>query len=399
MFKNLFYFPLGVQCTPIGFKRDPVTAALLGSAAIGAIGNIIGTSQSNTASASLNRETRDWQSKENAINRNWQEKMWNAQNTYNTPSAQKARLEAAGYNPYLDASTGVGTSSNAGSAGAPSNVSASSSPQMQPVPYGSIGSSLLQAVGLQADVSNQKSQAILNFAKSIPDLKKGGFSDDAIKELAMSSIGSSPSDMQIIDKLVHNEVRMSDLNVESQDIMNTWNEFLSRTDMRWSEQERDTKYKIAVETLKEISSRIDLNEVNADLSAQKILTEVAKALNLDADTQTLNALRPFVVKQAEYNADILLYERDSARSDYFYNSGIRALKESPYMQDIHTDTYFKFNEDVNPRVKKARVLSDILRGNAGYLPNVSYERSSGSSYDVKRGNSSGSYQGRYSKDR
>ena len=36
----------------------------------------------------------------NGRNRRWQEDMWNKSNEYNTPLAQKQRLEEAGINPY-----------------------------------------------------------------------------------------------------------------------------------------------------------------------------------------------------------------------------------------------------------------------------------------------------------
>lgn len=45
----------------------------------------------------------------------WQWDMWNAQNEYNSPAAQRARLEAAGYNPMLMGSVGSSASGNAGS--------------------------------------------------------------------------------------------------------------------------------------------------------------------------------------------------------------------------------------------------------------------------------------------
>lgn len=45
----------------------------------------------------------------------WQWDMWNAQNEYNTPAAQRARLEAAGYNPMLMNSAGSSAAGNAGS--------------------------------------------------------------------------------------------------------------------------------------------------------------------------------------------------------------------------------------------------------------------------------------------
>lgn len=45
----------------------------------------------------------------------WQWDMWNAQNAYNTPLAQRQRLEAAGYNPMLLNSGGSTVAGNAGS--------------------------------------------------------------------------------------------------------------------------------------------------------------------------------------------------------------------------------------------------------------------------------------------
>lgn len=45
----------------------------------------------------------------------WQWDMWNEQNEYNTPAAQRARLEAAGYNPMLMNTVGSSASGTAGS--------------------------------------------------------------------------------------------------------------------------------------------------------------------------------------------------------------------------------------------------------------------------------------------
>lgn len=50
----------------------------------------------------------------------WQWDMWNEQNEYNTPAAQRARLEAAGYNPMLMNSAGSSVSGNASSMSAKS---------------------------------------------------------------------------------------------------------------------------------------------------------------------------------------------------------------------------------------------------------------------------------------
>lgn len=74
------------------------------------------------------------------LEREWQEKMWDLQNRYNHPANQKARLTAAGLNPY-----GEGTIGNvpAGSAGSPN--SARSSVDIGQTINGAVGN-LVQAV-------------------------------------------------------------------------------------------------------------------------------------------------------------------------------------------------------------------------------------------------------------
>lgn len=75
-------------------------------AAIGAIGSIVGgvagSAMTNSANQGLDQANRDWQ-----------EKMWHANNEYNTPLNQRKRLEEAGINPALafqNGNTGVASS-------------------------------------------------------------------------------------------------------------------------------------------------------------------------------------------------------------------------------------------------------------------------------------------------
>lgn len=81
------------------------TAALIGGAA-----TIIGEGTSAIGQSSLNKKTRQFNAEQAEIQRNWSEKMYNAQNAwnyemwqkqneYNSPSAQVERLREAGLNP------------------------------------------------------------------------------------------------------------------------------------------------------------------------------------------------------------------------------------------------------------------------------------------------------------
>lgn len=86
----------------------PCKASALGAAAIAGAGSLIGGLFSSHGSRDAaryqlqavretNQTNRDIAEQNNKFN----ERMWNMQNEYNTPEMQRARLEAAGLNPYL----------------------------------------------------------------------------------------------------------------------------------------------------------------------------------------------------------------------------------------------------------------------------------------------------------
>ena len=137
------------NCAPaLKFIAPAVGAAIVGAGA-SLLGNIFGSrnnDNANNTNIRLAAENRDFQremwDKQVAYNQDmwnqqvaYNKEMWNAQNAYNDPSAQVARLRAAGINPYLAMSGGnsAGIAGSAGSAspgsvGLPSGSSASVNP-------------------------------------------------------------------------------------------------------------------------------------------------------------------------------------------------------------------------------------------------------------------------------
>lgn len=100
--------------------------------------------------------------------RNWQENMWNKENTYNTASAQRQRLEEAGLNPYMmmnGGSAGVAQSAGTGVA-----ASSSGNAVMQPFQsdYSDIGSSVGNIFRYEL-MQSEKSQ--LQGARQLADAK------------------------------------------------------------------------------------------------------------------------------------------------------------------------------------------------------------------------------------
>lgn len=93
----------------------PIGAAIAGlGSVIGGLFSSKGSSSAAQAQLQAARETNQMNYQIAQENNAFNEKMWNKQNEYNTPAAQRARLEQAGLNPYLmldGSSTGNASSS------------------------------------------------------------------------------------------------------------------------------------------------------------------------------------------------------------------------------------------------------------------------------------------------
>lgn len=98
----------------------------------------------NAQQAAINRE---WQSSERDAQNQWTLDQWNRENEYNSPAAQRARLEEAGYNPYMNgldgntAGTGV-TSAGVSGVGNPTAEMPNQVPAAFSMDFSSIGNAI-----------------------------------------------------------------------------------------------------------------------------------------------------------------------------------------------------------------------------------------------------------------
>lgn len=98
----------------------------------------------NAEQAAINRE---WQTSERDAQNRWTLEQWNRENEYNSPAAQRARLEEAGYNPYMNgldgntAGTGV-TSAGVSGVGNPSAEMPNQVPAAFSMDFSSIGNAI-----------------------------------------------------------------------------------------------------------------------------------------------------------------------------------------------------------------------------------------------------------------
>lgn len=138
----------------------------------------------NEFNASEALKNRDFQTSEREASQQWNLDQWNRENAYNDPSAQRARMEAAGFNPYnMNIDAGSGSTSGAQSSpGAGSPASASHVP------------SLPAYTGYAADFQNVASgiAQIGNAVSSGIDSRLiSAYGDDLMKADIMSKIGGN----------------------------------------------------------------------------------------------------------------------------------------------------------------------------------------------------------------
>lgn len=154
---------------------DPLGVVGLGLGAVSGIGNIIGSSRSNSQNMKINRMNNEFNAREAEKARQYQTEMWNKTNDWNSPKNVRKRLEEAGYNPYLGlGSSNVGTAQSVGSS---SSASAASPIQNNPIQFDGFQNALSTAVQMSnatkvsnAEVSNLQGQRSLSDAKAADTL-------------------------------------------------------------------------------------------------------------------------------------------------------------------------------------------------------------------------------------
>lgn len=141
-------------------------SALIGGALSG-ISNLFGAHSQNqsvekqlAAAREEAEKTRKWQTSEREAQNDWNYKLWQANNEYNTPAAVQARLEAAGINPDLYATNGAlqGSSIQAQGGHTPSGPVADTSAWNRYKPIGSVASQALADTALSAQVSKTNAE-------------------------------------------------------------------------------------------------------------------------------------------------------------------------------------------------------------------------------------------------
>ena len=140
-----------------------ITPLILGgiiAAGASLAGNAIGASsnnKTNQTSIDINRENNRFNAEQAQIQRDWQEKMWNMNNSYNSPNAMISR----GLNPFIGSSTGAGVSRSPASGGSAAQAAGMPSLQAFRPDFSDVGTALASMAQARAAMMNAEQNAAL----------------------------------------------------------------------------------------------------------------------------------------------------------------------------------------------------------------------------------------------
>lgn len=297
------------------------------------VGNsILGISSANrqmnfqAEQAELNR---DWQSNENKLARDWQEKMWNAQNLYNSPSAMMQRYRDAGLNPFLlggntptVGSSSPASPSPAGSFTPPSSGASANIPRLRAF------ETAIQAKGVDANAANQRAQSIRTLVQAAGDAyEKGGRSAymSVIHTFAPFLINSDPNNSPY-ERLITSEVRRNVAeSVMQENQASLVHAFGEKQALQGLE---ESNYRIS-----EIVSRLNTLRITNDIAVKKLANDTiiaaAQAFNLkkvgeyyQASKEQLEALKDYVVEAAKAEAELSSNQAELSTFSLPFNKGL-----------------------------------------------------------------------------
>lgn len=337
-----------------------LAAAALGSPVIGGIVNGISSIFTNKSNADINREQREWQAQQNDLQRkwqagensldrgqqnywnqkslDWQEKMWNLQNQYNTPSAMMQRYKEANLNPYLAQATGnaVG-SAPASSAGSPS---ISSSPAGSPSGMGSVPSAIpmqsprfevLDALGVSANVANQSA----NTLKTKWDIYNS-ILENGDRQTAKRFLGANPDMLSNADpenSIYYKRWKRQDRAFELENNIKDMQDHLLT---RFGDQEHLKALQEADARIENIVSQMNERDANIGLMTEQMKTELEKRFNLHAsgvesyaNAETINQMRQWLVNELVFKTGLAAYTYQREKATFDSEEELRNWFSSP----------------------------------------------------------------------
>lgn len=307
----LHLFTLIIFIMKISFGDVLSGIGVVGDVASGVLG-LNAQQKANEANIALAREQMQWQ-----------EKMWNKQNEYNTPSAQMERFRAAGINPYL-----AMTSMQSGNSSTLPAVS--SLPQVHPEDYSFVGNTLgraadiamkkEQVAGLQMDnkakaigLLHENERLLLELEEKRSHLRKEGKETEALDaqiyalETSNKYLVGSLEAKSETDRLTN--IRL-DLENEYQKLVNKGADL----DNILKEKLQPLQVQQLEEIIKNIKVDTKLKGAQAGLAVAQAALAKAQEKGIQLDNFVKDHIKNYAMMQASYEEQTARYNRDAAKS-------------------------------------------------------------------------------------
>lgn len=349
----------------IGHSEKNIAPLVLGgliAAGASLAGNAIGASSQNKANQTnidINRENNAFNAAQAQIQRDWQEKMWGMNNSYNSPNAMISR----GLNPFVQGSAAMAGSRSSASGGAAASAAPSPSVQAFRPDFSDVGTALASMAQARAAMMNAEQNAattpfLINKLLGETDYRNIGVGASGYWNastgrrsaiLDQSKEYQELKNMEFAGRLTSAQEAQILLDSEAQQILNKYLDESQQADLF-----------IKGQTLANLHAQGSLTEA-------QYKTEMAKALKITAETNGIRINN----RIASQTADSLIYaniqsNRARGLSSLWESKNTNVLKNTEYSKEKALRDYYKWSS----KQKQKDVDSYELRNALDYSTRV-----------------------------
>lgn len=311
-------------------------------------GNVIGSSsqnKTNQTSIDINRENNAFNAQQAQIQRDWQEKMWGMNNSYNSPNAMISR----GLNPFVQGSAAMAGSKSPASGGAAASAAGMPSLQSFHPDFSDVGFALASMAQARAAMINAESNAALTPYKMQHILGDTNYRNIGVGQsgywdastgrrsalLDQSKEYQELKNMEFAGRLTSAQEAQILLDSEAQQVLN-----------KYLDEQQQADLFIKGQTLSNLYAQGSLTEA-------QYKTEMARSIKIAAETNGIRINN----RIASQTADSLIYaniqsNRARGLSSLWESKNTNVLKNIEYSKDKALRDYYKWStkqkqKDVN----------------------------------------------------
>jgi len=326
----------------MGLSEKCIAPLVLGgiiAAGASLAGNAIGSAsqnKTNQTSIDINRENNAFNAHQAQIQRDWQEKMWGMNNSYNSPNAMISR----GLNPFVQGSAAMAGSKSPASGGAAASSAGMPSLQAFRPDFSDVGSALASMAQARAAMLNAESNAALTPYKMQQILGDTNYRNIGVGQsgywnastgrrsalLDQSKEYQELKNMEFAGRLTSAQEAQILLDSEAQQVLN-----------KYLDEQQQADLFIKGQTLSNLYAQGSLTEA-------QYKTEMAKAVKTAAETNGIRINN----KIASQTADSLIYaniqsNRARGLSSLWESKNTNVLKNIEYSKDKALRDYYKWS--------------------------------------------------------